>query len=481
MSTQKNTTKSNILFNMTYQVLVMILPFITAPYISRVLGAEGIGQYTYTYSIANYFVLFAQMGLANYGNRSIAKVRDSKDKLNKEFSSIYTMQTLFSTTSLIIYLIFIFVIHNQYFYIALLQTLYVSSAMFDVSWFFYGIEKFKMIVIRSGIIKICTTLCIFVFVKEKEDIWIYTLILSLGYFISSFYLWINLSKYVSYSIPEKDDVIRHIKPNVILFIPVIAVSLYHIMDKIMIGFIGSMVDTGLYENADRLVTIPLTIVTSIGTVMMPKMSNLCARGEAEKSSIFIRDSMQLVMALSIGMAFGMAAIAERFVPLYYGEDFRASTKLVIYLTPIIVFTSIACVIRTQYLIPKEKDKQYIFSVIAGAVINFIINISLISSLGPMGAVLGTLAAEFIVMFIQCFAVRRELDFIRFIRDSWFFLVAGFSMYILIKRLEDVVANSFIGIFIEILIGIVIYMVISWIFLYIIDKRRLRYLFKTILK
>ena len=326
-----NRTKKNISYNMLYQVIILLIPLITAPYLSRTLGKEGIGIYTYTNSIAYYFVLISMLGLTNYGNRLIAQTRDYKVKLSETFSEIYTMQIIISIFSLICFGSLIFIMSEEYRNIYLIQFMYVSSALFDVSWFFYGIEQFKKVLIRNAVLRVIMLIGIFIFVKNENDVWKYTFIMAFGTLISQVYLWFGLKKEVNYRIPNFRKVIFHLKPNIVLFIPVVAVSLYRTMDKVMLGALSTMNETGLYENANKIVTIPLSLIVAIGTVMMPKISNLFVKGEKNKILIYLRDSMQLISALSFAMCFGMAAISERFAPLYFGKEFTECGELILYL------------------------------------------------------------------------------------------------------------------------------------------------------
>lgn len=166
------------MYSMAYQVLIMVLPLITAPYLSRVVGAEGTGIYSYTYSIAQYFVYFAMLGISNYGNRSIAKVRENIGQRNYTFSSIYQLQILTSLVAIVIYLLYCFVFVHENRNISLLQGFFVLSAIFDISWLFWGMENFKVTVTRQMLVKICSAICIFLFVKSPLDLWKYTTILS---------------------------------------------------------------------------------------------------------------------------------------------------------------------------------------------------------------------------------------------------------------------------------------------------------------
>lgn len=184
----------NFIYNVLYQILIMILPLITAPYIAIVLGAERIGIYSYTYSIAYYFVLFGQLGLNVYGNRSIAIVRDDKEKLSKTFSSIFIVQLFISIVSCICYLLFIIFSSSEYRLIFVIQFVFVLSCVFDINWFFFGIEKFKLTVVRNTIIKITTVICVLLFVKTQADLWKYTTIMAVGSFLAQLVLWLQIRK-----------------------------------------------------------------------------------------------------------------------------------------------------------------------------------------------------------------------------------------------------------------------------------------------
>ena len=474
---KKNNTKQNLIYNMIYQILIMILPFITAPYLSRIIGKTGIGIYTYTYSIAHYFVLFSLMGLANYGNRKIAQNKDDVKKLNETFSEIYLMQIGFTVISLISYLSMVFLLNFENKNILIIQIMFVISAGIDISWFFYGMEKFKLMVVRNTIIKVITTICIFVFVKKASDLWKYAFIMAFSMFVSQLSLWVVLNKLVKFEKPSWEKVKKHIKPNLILFIPVIAVSLYRVMDKIMLGAISTMEQTGIYENADKLVTLPLTITSSVGTVMMPKMANIFAKGDNNKGKEYFRDSMQLIVGISIAMSFGMAVVANDFAPLYYGIEFSECGKIMIVLSPILLIGSISNVVRTQYLIPKEKDKIYILSVVIGAVVNMIINLILINKFGAMGAAIGTIFAELSVMLIQCILSRNELEFKKYIKDSICFVFSGIVMYVVLRKIKTLLNVSFISIIIEILIGIIIYGIVTIFTMFLLQRERLEHLIK----
>lgn len=231
-----------------------MLPLFTSPYISRVLGAEGLGINSYYYSIANYFVLFAMLGIKNHGNRLISTVRNDKEKLNKEFSSLLILHIVASAFILIFYILFcLFFVESENRIYALIQGIYVIAAVFDINWLFFGLEQFKLTVTMSSIVKILTFASIFLFVRQKSDLWIYALIMALGNAISQSLVWLYLKRYVKIVKIKLNDMKEHIKPLLVLFIPVLAISIYKIMDKIMLGQITSKTEVGYYENAEKII------------------------------------------------------------------------------------------------------------------------------------------------------------------------------------------------------------------------------------
>ena len=168
--------RRNIVYQFLYELLIVFIPLFTIPYVSRVLGAENIGLFSYTYAVANYFVLFANLGIKNYGSRTIAMVRNNKEELNRNFSEILSIHIIFSIIVIFVYLVLLFFFVEDNLVIFLIQSIYVFAAVFDINWFFFGIEKFKLTVGRNTLVKILSVFLVLVFVKTQTDLWIYALI-----------------------------------------------------------------------------------------------------------------------------------------------------------------------------------------------------------------------------------------------------------------------------------------------------------------
>ena len=401
--------KKNLIYNIAYQILILIIPLITTPYVSRVLGAEGVGIYSYTYSIAYYFMLLAMLGLNNYGNRRIAQVRDDKEELSKEFCSIYIFQFITSSLMIICYYAYITLFCKEYKTIAIIQGLYVLSCVFDINWFYFGIEKFKLTVTRNTIIKILSLIFTFVLIKKPDDIWKYTIILAGSTLISNIILFSFLKKNIKIKKVTIKDITKHIKPNLILFLPVIAVSIYKIMDKIMLGMMSNINEVGYYENAAKIVNVPLAIITALGTVMLPRVSNMFSKNQEEKVKEILNKTMPFIMFLTLPMMFGLIAISKDFSIIFFGEAFIKSGKLISLLSVTLLFLAWGNVIRTEYLIPKEKDKEYIISAFLGAIVNVLMNIILIPKFDSIGACIGTIFAELVVMLYQTWSIKNEIE------------------------------------------------------------------------
>ncbi len=453
--------KKNFIYNITYQILTLIIPLITVPYVSRVVGVSGIGTYSYTYSIVYYFMIIAMLGLNNYGNRTIAMVRDDKVKLTKTFKEIRLLQIISSLGAIILFTIFTLSFGTKYLTIYLIESMYLLSCMFDINWFFFGLEEFKKTVIRNAIIKILSLVLIFTLVKSSSDLLIYISILSGSTLLSQLILWVFVKEFIDSKIKVVfTDMKKHLLPCLKLFLPVIAVTIYGVMDKTMLGMMTNVKEVGYYENAHRLINILMSIITALGTVMLPHMSNLYANGKEKESRKFIAKSMKAIMFLAIPMTLGIIAVSKDFSILFFGSEFIKTGDLIILLAVTVLFLAWGNVIRTQYLIPREMDKEYIVSAFLGAIVNLIANLVLIPIYKSSGACIGTILAEFTVMFYQTYKVRKLLPLNEYLNSILPFIYKGLIMMIIILGINYLDIKILFRVLIQITIGVVIYSVLN---------------------
>lgn len=451
----KTSVKINIFYQMVYEIFALLLPLITSPYVSRVLGAENIGIYSYTYSIASYFGMFAMLGVKNHGNRAIAKVRDDRDLTSQTFINIYAIQFFMSVFIISGYL-FYCAVYSEYIFFSAIQLIYVISYMLDINWLFFGLEIFKQTSIRNMIIKCGTFIATFVFVRESGDLWKYCLILAAGAFFSEFILWFYLPKYVTLTKPELSEVKKHFIPMFILYVPILATSLYNFMDKIMVGTMSSKMELGFYENAEKITNCVKTVILSIGTVMLPRMSFLVATNDKEKSERYMSMSVEFIMFLAFAFSFGVASVADEFAPLYWGNEFSRCGILLRGLSVALPFCAFGNFVRTQYMIPNHMDNQYIIATILSAVINAVFNTILIPFWGSMGAVFGTIIAESVLCIAQYVFVRKKKNLSAYIVKSFPYFIMGLLMFILTDIIGRACENIQLRLCIKILLGAVIY-------------------------
>lgn len=455
--------RRNFAYQSVYQITTIILPLVTSPYVARVLGAEGIGVYSYTYAIAYYFSLVALLGISNHGNRVIAGARDDIVHLKKIFSNLLMVHCTIAGIATIAYYAYCFLCIRDNSLCAAIQGLWVVSSLFDVSWLFFGLEKFKLTVVRSTLIKILTTVCVFIFVKNSTDTWKYCAIMAGGMLISQLVLWPFIKKYFDIKVVSWEESKKHIKPLCVLFIPAIAISLYKYMDKIMLGIMTTKTQVGFFENAERAINIPISIIGAFGTVMLPKMSNLIARDNDNEAKRYIMLSVEFIMCLTVAMSLGMASVAKDFSVLFWGKDFSECGMLIKILAISVIFVAFANILRMQYLIPKKMDNVYIASVFTGAVVNIVINGLLISRLYAVGAAIGTVAAEFSVCAVQAYCLRKELPILTYIHKILPFMVFGIVMYLMLTLIENLKLPIAVILLSQIIVGGIFYSVCCFVF------------------
>jgi O-antigen/teichoic acid export membrane protein len=322
---------------------------------------------------------------------------------------------------------------------------------------------------------------IFSFVHKQDDLWKYIAIIAGGSFISQSMVWVVLRRYASFVRPKWSEMKVHFRPLVVLFIPVVAISLYRVLDKILLWNFSSEAQVGFFEYAERVISLPLGLITAFGTVMLPRMSNISARGDTGQVKEYISKSMYFVMFLAYALSFGLAAVSKDFAPLFFGMAYQPSGVLIACLAATIPFLAFANVIRTQYLIPQCKDNVFIASVALGALVNICANLLLIPRLQAFGASIGTLLAEITVCAVQAFAVRKELPVLGYVKNSLFFLLSGAIMYGAVYFVDSRMPMSVGGLLLQIVCGAAVYLTLSFIYMYVTKNEVLLAALKKIAK
>ena len=368
---------------------------------------------------------------------------------------------------MLLYFLFIYCWFSGDKTIAYIESIIVLSYVLDITWFFFGLEQFAVTVTRNAIIKIATVVAIFIFVRSREDLWIYALIMSCGMLFSQIYLWLRIRKYADFCKPSWSQVKSNIKPVLMLFIPAIAYSIYKLLDKVMLGAMSSMSQVGLFDNAEKIINIPSSLITAFGTVMMPRITVLLGTGDEHRISYLNKISVRYFTLLVVGAAFGLAGICNVLAPVYFGSEFVGSAPIIAGLGFSLIFVTWANVIRTQYLIPNKLDKPYVISSVIGALANFAVNIILIPKFAGIGAMIGTIIAEFTVFFVQLILVRRSFPMSQYLQPVLFLFPIGMIMFAVVYWIGAYMGNTIITLIIQILVGGFLYLSGSMVYLKVI--------------
>lgn len=447
----------NYLYNALYQIFILIVPLVTTPYLARVLGPTGIGINSYTNSVIQYFILLGSVGVSLYGNRQIAFVRENKKKLSQTFYEIFFMRCFTIILSYFAFMLFLLFTSNYFIYY-LAQSISIIAAALDISWFFMGVENFVVTILRNLIVKIITVISIFLLVKSIKDLSIYILILSLSLLIGNFSLFPSLRKYIRKPNFQALKIFRHLKPSIVLFIPQVAIQIYLVLNKTMLGAMDSVTAAGYFDSSDKIVRMVLAVVTATGTVMLPHVANAFAKGEKQKTKKYLYKIFSFVSCIAVPMMFGLMAICRKFVPLFFSNQFSAVIPVMEIESIIVLLIAWGSALGDPFLLPTNQIRPYTLSVIFGAVINLIANIPLILLWGAVGTSIATVLSEATVTFYRMFSIRNQVEYKLLFVDFFKYLFSGVIMFVIVKTLDDLLPNSWLMLSVEILVGILVYLI-----------------------
>lgn len=451
----------NFFSNAFYQIFSIVFPLLTMPYIARILGAGKIGIYNYTYSIAIYFALVVKLGVDYYGNRTIAKAGENLEERSKIFFEIFGIQFLTGIVSIIVYLIYVFSLVERYQDIAVLQVFLIVSYMLDINWFFYGVQQFNIVIIRNILVKFASLIFIFLLVKQESDLWIYTIIMNLSAVVGFVITWFQIKKFIFYKKISLLSIKKHIKPSIILFIPIVSASIYTSFTSVFLGNWSNIENVGFYTAGSQILSMPKGVIAALGTVMLPQMSAIYEKKESTKEALkFINYSIIFALFLSFAFSFGLIGVSSVFIPIFYGKGYESSILVLNVLALYLPFYSLGNVIRTQYLIPQSKDKPFVISVMLGAITSLIINILLIRPLGLLGATIATFMSETVLAVYQVFEARKEIPLKNYVEPFVSFLFMGIIMLLGINFVSNLFSNLLLELILKIVVGGAIYLVLG---------------------
>lgn len=448
--------KKNYTYNLIYQIVVLIAPFITTPYVSRVLGADGIGTYSYTNAINSYFVLFAVFGTAIYGQREIAAYRDDKKKYSLFFWELTVLRFLTTALTLIVYAIFVFA-SGEYTVLYIILAGTIISNTLDISWFFMAHEQFRITVTRSLLVKIISIILIFLLVGDEGDLYLYVAIMTFSTLIGNMLLWFYLPKYLVKIEWKNISVKKHFKATLIYFAPTLAASGYTALDKVVLGIVtDSNYENGYYEQAHKVISMCLAVVSSMNAVMRSRMSYLFIQKKYIEIQQRLHKSIRFVMILSLPMMVGICTITDSFVPCFFGEGYEKCIVLIRIFSVLFVVLGLSNCLTSQYYTPGGLRKKVLQVTIINLLFNLVLNILLIPSYLSVGAAVASVAAETLGLIIYCCMERRHIKMISALLPCWKYVIASLIMMIISLFIGNThILGNYIFV-LQIIAGVIVY-------------------------
>ena len=428
----------NYAYNLSYQLLVIILPIITTPYVTRVFSSDDLGTYGYFNSIVTYFILLATLGVANYGTKEISGHR--KD-IKKNFWGIYTLQLGATILSLALYILLCLSLSSMQNPVAYILGLSLVSKGLDISWLFQGLEDFRKITVRNITVKLGGVISIFLFVKSAKDLYLYVFLLTIFELLGQLSMWLPAREFIGKPHMDVTFAKKHLKPVILLFLPQIAISLYVTLDRTMLGALASKMDVGIYDQALKLVNILLTLVTSLGSVMLPRVASLLASGDQKAVNKMHQMSFLIYNLVIFPIIAGMLIVNDDFVQFFLGKDFQDARYAIAIMIFRMFFIGWTNIMGIQILIPHNKNKEFMISTTVPAIVSVGLNLIFLPKLGFIGAAIVSVLTEALVWGIQLYFTRTYLKEVPIVGSMMKIVLASGLMYVLLTLVKSIVHLS----------------------------------------
>lgn len=446
---QKQATKSlksNFIYNFISQILTLIVPLITTPYLSRVLHEEGNGRFGFSSSIITYFVLFANLGFDMYGQRQIASCKNDEER-SKVFWEVFILKTIFTSVALAVLYSIIFTVGfgENYNLLILILSLQVITIPFDIQYYFRGEENFKSIAIRTIIMRVVGLICIFVFVKTENDTWIYTLCYAVSMVFSNLIMWPSIIGKIKKVPPKQLELTRHLKPTLIIFLPTLAVTIYSVFDKTMIGLLAENPDyeNGCYEQAYKINSVALLLVTIISSVMVSRNARDFSQGNMDEFKRHIARAIRYVWMMGLPLIVGFAVLSGNLSSWFLGDGYEEAPLLMQIMSVRFVISGLGTVFGDQLFIAARKEIYPTIATFVAAALNVGLNWVLIPRYGATGAAISTAVCEVTVTTILAIlALAKKFVSLKTIFGSiWRYAIAAAVMFAPIFFMQKYLGNG----------------------------------------
>lgn len=451
-----NLVAKNYIYSFFFKMVDLVIPLLTTPYLARVLGKTGVGIYAYTYSVITFFVLLASAGINIYGQREIAYVQKDPVCRTRLFWQVFALRLSLLLITGCVYWAW-FGMGGEYAPLYRILFINLVANAIDISWFFQGLEDFQKTAVRNIAVRLAGAALIFLFVRDGDDLLTYALLVGLSALLGNLSLWLYLPRFLEHINPQWRQAAKHVRPIAALFIPQLAIEIYTVLDKTMLGALGaSMAEVAYYEQSQKVVRIGLRFITALGSVMLSRVSN----AYAEEGDTGLRGNVSLsfrfTFFLGIPVMLGVLGTAQSLVPWFFGAGYASVSPLIMMVSPIVMCIGVSNILGMQYLIPTRQQRIYSLSVIGGSLVNCVLNWLLIPKWNAVGASVASVCAESFVVFVQILATRGKLPYFSYLKESWKSWISGFIMLFLILVIGHLLSPSPYCTAIQVMAGAVVY-------------------------
>lgn len=418
----------NYIYNILYNLAALFIPLLTAPYLARKLGADMLGTFAYIQSSTAIICTISMLGTYTFGNRQVAYTRDNKQQMSQEFCNIMGLRIMLGIVGTVVYIVFGF--SSEYWPYFLLYYIYYLGYVIDCSWLFVGVEDMKVCTLKNFFAKIGSAVCIFLFIKSEDHLGRYVVILALATFFANASVYTQIKKYVIICKVQMKSVFPNLKSAFQLCLPTLVSTVYLQIDKLMIQWItGNEYEITYYDQAEKIIMIPLAFITVLSTVMMPRIANEFHKGQRKQISRLITKACGYSMMMACPLMFGMIGIASHFIPWYLGRTFLPVSYAIIVLGPYVITNTLLGISGGQYFMATDQIPILLKSNIIGMVANVIVNSVMISFWGFLGAAIATIVSQCLMVIYQYYHMNKQIAVISTILKQVKYFVYSAIMFI----------------------------------------------------
>lgn len=451
----------NILYNAVYQIFIVLVPLITVPYLSRVLGPKTYGIYSSVNNTVQFLMIFCILSVSYVGMRTISRTRTygTPQELTNAFWGLWYFQGIAGIITILVTVFVATVFHVQYWFYILLMVPYLISAQVDISWFFQGLADFGRVVLKNMAVKLVSVVLILLWVKSPADLWKYLLIMSVSTMLGSFVFWFDIWRYVGKPVAHFYKFKQTAIAIGTLMIPQIATQIYTSLDKPILGWFSNSTQVSFYDNSQRISNMILGVITSISLVIMPKMAS-----EGKKAQkIVMKKSLEATVMLGTLFAVIIMANTKQFVPFFFGNKYVPMTPLMFWFTLTIIMIPTGGVLANQFALANQRDKDYAVPVVIGAILEIVLSYLLDRPYGAGGAMIAILITEAVVLILRLWVVRDGYEFSYVFHDVPKYLLIAVLTLAIGMFMPNIIPSAFFNMAFKSIVMLIIYLTLMFLF------------------